>query len=219
MHDWCLSIQEAKSVQEQLSKLVSCRNTQTQEPVYIAGTDIWTSRTSSEGRAAVVVLKFPELCVVETAIEERELAFPYVPGYLSFREAPLILAAFSKLALVPDLVIADGQGIAHPRRLGLASHLGLHLGIPTIGCAKSRLCGSFEPVGIEPGSYSLLSDDREVIGAVVRTKRNVKPVFISIGHNIDLTTAIRRIMQYTKGYRLPEPSRIAHLSAGGRLVT
>lgn len=220
IHEWSLNYSEAKQIQGQLSPLVLCRNSHTLQPMYIAGTDIWTSRSSKLGRAAIVILKYPELSIVDTVFEERELSFPYVPGYLSFREAPLILAAFGKLSVIPDLVIVDGQGLAHPRRLGLASHLGLHIDIPTIGCAKSRLCGYHDPVHEEPGSYTYLFDDnKEIIGAVLRTKRNVKPLYISVGHNIDLLTAIQWIMHCIRGYRLPEPSRLAHLAAGRNPVT
>jgi deoxyribonuclease V len=140
-----------------------------------------------------------------------------VPGLLSFREAPLILAAFEKLTATPDLVFVDGQGIAHPRRIGLASHLGLCLGLPTIGCAKSRLCGEHETPGFAAGSYAELRDNGEVIGAAVRTRAGVKPVYVSIGHMIDLPSAIRRVLDCCRGYRLPEPTRLAHMAAGGNL--
>jgi deoxyribonuclease V len=140
-----------------------------------------------------------------------------VPGLLTFREAPLILAAFEKLKVAPDLVIVDGQGIAHPRRIGLASHLGLCLGLPTIGCAKSRLCGEHEMPGFEAGSYAELRDNGEVIGVVLRTRAGVKPVYVSIGHLIDLPSAVRTVLDCCRGYRLPEPTRLAHQAAGGNL--
>ena len=145
------------------------------------------------------------------------LYFPYIPGLLSFREAPLILAACEQLDLIPDLVLVDGQGIAHPRRFGLASHLGLFLNIPTIGCAKSLLCGAHEIPDSEPGNYAEIIDKSEIIGAALRTKPGVKPVYVSIGHKIDLETAIRWVMNCCRGYRLPEPARLAHLAAGGNL--
>lgn len=218
LHDWCLSINHAKQIQEQLSTQVICRDINADQPVYIAGADIWTSRSSTLGRAAVVLLEYPGLSVIDTAIEERELTLPYIPGYLSFREAPLMLAAFSKLSFKPDLAIIDGQGIAHPRRLGLASHLGLHLDIPTIGCAKSRLCGYHESVPETAGSFTYLFDNDEIIGALLRTKTKIKPLYISVGHNICLETSLHRVMQCCRGYRLPEPSRMAHLAAGGQCV-
>jgi deoxyribonuclease V len=143
--------------------------------------------------------------------------FPYVPGLLSFREAPLILAACERLRATPDLIMVDGQGIAHPRRFGLAAHLGLLLDTPAIGCAKSRLCGVSDMPGASPPSSCDLVDYGEVIGAVVRTKTNSQPLYISIGHKIDLTTAITRVLACCRGYRLPEPTRLAHLAAGGNL--
>jgi deoxyribonuclease V len=169
------------------------------------------------GRGAVVVLSYPELEIVEVQTVEDSIDFPYVPGLLTFREAPLTLAVCEKLTVTPDLILVDGQGIAHPRRLGLASHLGLFLDIPTVGCAKSRLCGSHSEPGDEPGSYAELLDNKEVIGAVLRTKSKVKPIYVSIGHKVDLEMAIYWTLQCCRGYRLPEPTRLAHLAAGGNL--
>jgi len=167
--------------------------------------------------SAVVVLSYPEMEVVQTEVTRGRLDFPYIPGLLSFREAPLMLATFQKLSTSPDLILVDGQGIAHPRRLGIAAHLGLFLEKPTIGCAKSLLCGSHEEPGIEPGDYTLITDRGEPIGAALRTKRGVKPVYVSIGHNIDLKTAVHWTMKSCRGYRLPEPTRFAHRMAGENL--
>jgi deoxyribonuclease V len=183
----------------------------------IAGVDVSVNRYAKTGTAAVVVLSYPEMEIVETGLVTKQVEFPYVPGLLSFREAQLILAAFEKLKVTPDLVIVDGQGIAHPRRIGLASHLGLCLGIPVIGCAKSRLIGEYEEPENEAGSYTELRDNDEVIGAVVRTKAGVKPVYVSIGHLIDLPSAVRMMLGCCRGYRLPEPTRLAHMAAGGNL--
>jgi len=169
------------------------------------------------GTAAVVVLRYPELRVVGIKSVAGPLGFPYIPGLLSFREAPLILAACEELKLVPDLIIVDGQGIAHPRRMGLASHLGLFLNIPTIGCAKSLLCGGHEVPAEEPGSYAEIIDGGEIIGAALRTKLGVKPVYVSIGHRLNLESAIHWVLKCCRGYRLPEPTRLAHLAAGGNL--
>jgi deoxyribonuclease V len=166
---------------------------------------------------AVVILSYPELRLVETKIVNEKLNFPYIPGLLSFRESPLVLAACEKLAITPDLILVDGQGIAHPRRMGLASHLGLFLNTPTIGCAKSRLCGTHKVPGVEPGSYAELTDNGEIIGAVLRTKLGASPVYVSIGHKVDLQTAIHWVLECCRGYRLPEPARLAHLAAGGNL--
>jgi len=179
--------------------------------------DISAGKREGMATAAVVVLNYPELRLVEMEIAQGELDFPYIPGLLSFRESPLTLAACQKLTTAPDLILVDGQGIAHPRRLGLASHLGLFLNMPTIGCAKSLLCGDHEAPMIEPGSYAEIADKDEIIGAALRTKLGVKPVYVSIGHKVDLNTAIYWVMNCCRGYRLPEPTRLAHLAAGGNL--
>jgi deoxyribonuclease V len=185
-------------------------------PHLVAGVDISVKRNGT-AKAAVVVLSFPDMEMIEVKTVEDDPPFPYVPGLLSFREAPLILAACEQLKVTPDLIMVDGQGIAHPRRFGLASHLGLILDIPAIGCAKSRLCGTFQMPGEEAGSFSELTDEDEIIGAVVRTKTGTNPLFISIGHRIDLPTAIERILECCRGYRLPQPTRLAHLAAGDNL--
>ncbi len=186
-------------------------------PRFIAGVDISVKRGLGLAVGAVVVLKYPELRLIETIIVSGELDFPYIPGLLSFRESPLTLAACERLTTIPDLILVDGQGIAHPRRMGLASHLGLFLDTPTVGCAKSLLCGSYEVPGTEPGSYTEVVDNGEVIAAALRTRQGVKPVYVSIGHKVDLQTAIRWVFECCRGYRLPEPTRLAHLAAGGNL--
>ncbi|MFC1846026.1 deoxyribonuclease V [Chloroflexota bacterium] len=216
LHSWKLDFDQAKSIQISLANKVSTKS-ELLTPRFIAGTDISIPRFSKMGLASVVVLRYPELDVVDIQTTEREISFPYIPGLLSFREVPLIIEAYQKISVKPDILIADGQGIAHPRRFGLASHIGVLLNIPSIGCAKSRLCGQHEPVAVEAGSYSKLIDNEETIGAVVRTKNNVKPVYVSIGHRIDLTSAIHWVMECCRGYRLPEPCRLAHLSAGKKL--
>jgi deoxyribonuclease V len=212
-HSWHVTITQAKEIQVKLAKEVSrvCNITTLR---FIAGVDISVNRFSKTGTGAVVILSYPALKLVETRVVTHRIDFPYVPGLLSFREAPLVLAAFKKISITPDLVFVDGQGIAHPRRMGIASHLGLILGIPTIGCAKSRLCGEHEMPGKLAGSHAELKDNGEVIGAVLRTKSGVKPLYVSIGHMIDLPSAIRYIMACCRGYRLPEPTRLAHLVAG-----
>ncbi len=147
---------------------------------------------------------------VETVTAQQETRFPYIPGLLSFREAPVCLEAVAKLGQPPDLFMIDGQGVAHPRRLGLASHLGLFFDKPTIGCAKSRLIGKFEEPGAERGAWSPLRDGEETIGAVVRTRSRVKPVFVSVGHKCTLEDAIRITLACATRYRIPEPTRLAH---------
>lgn len=216
LHSWQVSIDEAGDIQKRLASLVS-RKSEVIIPRFIAGVDISVNKAGGMGVGAVVVLSYPELELVETKVVKGKLNFPYIPGFLSFRESPLILAACEQLTLTPDLILVDGQGIAHPRRMGLASHLGLFLNTPTIGCAKSRLCGSHDESGYEPGSYAEVIDRGEVIAAALRTKRGVKPVYVSIGHKLDLPSAIQWVMDCCRGYRLPEPTRLAHLAAGGNL--
>jgi len=211
-----MTTSEAIKLQNELAGEVSRRGDIT-APHLIAGADISVNRFARTGTAAVVVLSYPGLEPVEIKVVTDRLNLPYIPGLLSFREAPLILAACGELTVVPDVLMVDGQGIAHPRRLGLASHLGLFLDIPTIGCAKSRLCGHHDEPGNEAGSHAELLDDGEVIGAVVRTRTGVKPLYISIGHKIDLPAAVRRVLECCRGYRLPEPTRLAHQAAGGHL--
>jgi deoxyribonuclease V len=216
LHSWQVTTTQAFDIQLKLASQVS-RTDEVKNPRFIAGVDISVDRVRDEARGAVVVLSYPELKVVETQVVEGRVEFPYVPGLLSFREAPLTLATFERLETTPDLVLFDGQGIAHPRRLGLAAHLGLFLDTPTIGCAKSRLCGHHDTPGLEPGGFAELVDGEEVIGAALRTKLGTNPVYVSIGHKISLESAIGWVMQCCRGYRLPEPTRLAHLAAGGKL--
>jgi deoxyribonuclease V len=161
--------------------------------------------------AAVVVLRTADWTILETQETVGRASFPYIPGLLTFREAPILLELFSNLKTRPDAVILDGQGQAHPRRLGFASHVGLWLDVPCVGCAKSRLVGSYREPGKRPGSMSPLRDGNEVIGSIVRTKKGVKPVYVSVGNRIDLASAIRLVLHCCQGYRLPEPTRQAHL--------
>jgi len=189
----------------------------TDAPRLVAGVDISARDARGMVKGAVVVLSYPELALVETSVVECKVDFPYVPGLLSFREAPAAVAAFEKLTLAPDLILVDAQGIAHPRRFGFASHLGLLLDTPTIGCAKSILCGRHGPLGLESGSYAELIDNDEVVGAALRTKERTTPIYVSIGHKMDLPDAIKYVTACCRGYRIPEPTRLAHLAAGGRI--
>jgi len=216
LHSWQVSVAQALDIQRRLASQVS-RNGEVATPHFIAGVDISAQKAQGMATGAVVVLNYPELRLVETKVVQAKLDFPYIPGLLSFRESPLTLAACERLSVTPDLILVDGQGIAHPRRLGLASHLGLLLNTPTIGCAKSLLCGVHEVPGVEPGSYAEIVDRGEVIGVALRTKLGVKPIYVSIGHKVDLQTAIYWAMKCCRGYRLPEPTRLAHLAAGGNL--
>ena len=216
LHSWQVGITQALDIQHKLAAQVS-KKCEVDAPRFIAGVDIAVRREKGMGTAAVVVLQYPGLMLVEAKVVDGKIDFPYVPGLLSFRESPLALAAFQSLGTIPDLILVDGQGVAHPRRMGLASHLGLFLNTPTIGCAKSRLCGMHEMPGVEPGRYARLIDRGEIIGAVLRTKFDVNPVYVSIGHKVDLQTAIYWVLECCRGYRLPEPTRLAHLAAGGHL--
>lgn len=216
LHNWKINVEQAKEIQRQLA-LKILRSGEVVSPKYIAGVDIASGKAGGTARAAVVVLSYPGLQLVELEVAQGKLELPYIPGLLSFRESPLILAALSKIKISPDIIMVDGQGIAHPRRLGIASHLGLLLDTPTIGCAKSRLCGSSIMPGDEPGSYEKITDNGEIIGATLRTKTGVKPLYISTGHKINLENAVYWIMKCCRGYRLPEPTRLAHLAAGGNL--
>jgi deoxyribonuclease V len=216
LHSWNLSYSRAREVQAELACKVEFTRLKKSLKL-IAGIDCAFSRDGERIFAVVVVLRPPQFELVETVSASRKVTFPYIPGLLSFREAPVCIAAVEKLQNQPDLFMIDGQGIAHPRRLGLAAHLGLFLDQPTIGCAKSRLTGTYEEPPLEKGTYRLLKDKKrkqntqsEIIGAVVRTRTNVKPVFVSVGHKCLLEDAVRVVLDCAVGYRLPEPTRLAH---------
>jgi len=216
LHNWNLSYSRAREVQSDLACKVEFTRLK-KSPKLVAGIDCALSKDGERIFAVVVVLRPPQFELVETVSASRKVTFPYIPGLLSFREAPVCVAAVEKLRNQPDVFIIDGQGIAHPRRLGLAAHLGLFLDQPTIGCAKSRLTGTYEEPPLDKGAYSLLKDEKgkqntqsEIIGAVVRTRANVKPVFVSVGHKCLLEDAIRVVLICSVGYRLPEPTRLAH---------
>ena len=217
MSRWNINVAQAKQVQREWSIQVSTKN-EFINYHSIAGVDISVANSNKTACAAIVTLNYPRLDIIEVKTAEGNLTFPYIPGLLSFREIPLIFAAYQKLLTKPDLLLVDGQGIAHPRRFGLASHLGVLLNIPSIGCAKSRLCGHHKPLPIERNAHVELIDNNETIGAVLRTKTNVKPVYISIGHKIDLPSAIHWTLKCTRGYRLPEPTRLAHFAASGKTL-
>ncbi|MCE2412772.1 deoxyribonuclease V [Candidatus Poribacteria bacterium] len=214
LHSWDVSPAEARRLQNELRTQV-VKTDQFGKINTVAGVDIGLKKDIA--RASVVVLSFPELQVVDSVVTESPVRFPYIPGLLSFREIPPLLTAFTQLQTEPDLVIVDGQGIAHPRRFGLASHLGLILDKPTIGCAKSRLWGRYEEPEAEQGSYTCLMDKDEVIGTVVRTRNNVRVVYISIGHRISLDSARTLTLACCRGYRLPETTRYAHNAASSKV--
>ncbi|WP_298407572.1 deoxyribonuclease V [uncultured Chloroflexus sp.] len=184
----------------------------------VAGVDAGFEQDGAVIRAAVVVLRFPELTPVDYALVRQPVTFPYVPGLLAFREAPAIMTALDRLRMPPDLVICDGHGIAHPRRCGIACHIGVLLDLPTIGCAKQRLIGRFTPPVPERGACSSLSDGHEQIGWVLRTRADAQPVFVSPGHRVSLDRAPELVMACTTRFRLPETTRFAHrLASHGQL--
>jgi deoxyribonuclease V len=208
LHDWNLEPEAAIALQRELAQRI-VREDQLGEVHCVAGVDMALNEESGMARAAVVLLSYPDLEMLERHVYEEPVRMPYIPGLLSFREAPCVLGAFARLRQQPDLVMVDGQGIAHPRRLGIASHLGLWLDLPTIGCGKSILVGHHAHLSEEQGSWVPLVDKGETIGAVVRTRAHVKPMIISSGHRISLETSLRYVLACCRGYRLPEPTRQA----------
>lgn len=206
-HGWDLSVAEAKAVQLELAARVE-RADRLGAVHAVAGVDVAYGR-GNPLRAAAAVLAFDGLQVLETATATLRARFPYVPGYLSFREVPALLAVLARITVRPDLILCDGQGIAHPRRFGLASHLGVLTGLPTIGVAKSRLVGEHAEPGMSRGDWVPLMDKGETIGAVLRTRAGVRPIYVSIGHRLGLETAIHLVLACTTRFRLPETTRIA----------
>jgi deoxyribonuclease V len=211
LHPWNLTPKEAVALQKQLADRVRSRPALKRYRT-IAGVDASYTRFSPICYAAIAVWDAKTGTVEQVVGVRAETTFPYVPGLLSFREIPPLLQAFAKLDRPPDVVMVDGQGYAHPRRFGIACHLGVLLDVPTIGCAKSRLLGTYDDPGTDTGSFSPLLDKEEVIGRVVRTKNRTNPLFISVGHRIDLESAMRVVLESGRGYRVPEPTRQAHLA-------
>jgi deoxyribonuclease V len=209
-HGWDLSPKEAIQIQKELRSKVIIAPFMENSLRLIAGVDVGLPRGAKKERAAIVVLDYATMERVDQATAEIPISFPYVPGLLSFREMPVILAALERLETRPDLFVVDGHGYAHPRRFGLACHLGVWLDMATIGCGKSVLAGKPAALLNPRGSVALLRDRDETIGASVRTREGVKPVYISIGHRTDLNSAIRIILNCGRGVRLPEPIRWAH---------
>jgi deoxyribonuclease V len=213
IHPWEVDVKEAKSIQRRIvdSLVLEWLDTEVE---FVAGCDVSSAKGEDDIYAAVVVMELPTMRVIERSYAQAKAIFPYIPGLLSFREGPVLLSAFEELETKPQVVLLDGQGIAHPRGVGLASHIGLFLDLPTIGCAKSRLVGEYGPVGENVGDLSpLLFEGREV-GAVLRTKPNVKPIFVSPGHRMTTDAAVKLVMKMVRGYRLPEPTRQADILVG-----
>ncbi|VGO21379.1 deoxyribonuclease V [Pontiella sulfatireligans] len=209
MHAWNVSPKEAVKIQHALQDHVKLKD-DFGEIKTIAGVDVGFEKNNTITRAAIAVLDFQTLEMVETAIARHPTTFPYVPGLLSFREIPAVLEAMLKLDAMPDLLLCDGQGIAHPRRFGIATHLGLLVDIPAIGVAKSRLTGTHDEVPLEKGSHVPLMDKGEQIGVVLRTRTNVKPLYISPGHRVSIKSSHELVMKCVTRYRLPETTRRAH---------
>lgn len=210
LHPWDVDYASARKIQERLRGKIVRRG----GPVnvrLIAGADVSYDKSDDRFYAAVVVMSFPQLSIIEEVTATGVTGFPYIPGMLTFREGPIVLRAFERLKHMPDLVIFDGQGVAHPRGFGLAAHLGLLLGLPSIGCAKTRLCGEHAQPGPNVSDCSPLTYGGRTIGMVVRTRAGVKPVFVSVGHRISLARAVRWVVRSCRGFRLPEPTRQAHI--------
>ena len=215
-HDWHLNIDQTLAIQRRPQAKVS-RSGQVSNPRFIAGVGISAGKAQGMAQVAAIVLSYPAPRLLETSLAQGKLDFPYILGLLSYRELLLILAACHKLSVTPDLILVDGQGVAHPRRMGLACHLGLFLDRPTIGCAKSRFCASYQAPGDKSGSYSEVVDKGEIMGVALQPRPSVKPVYVSTGHKIDLVNSTYWVLKCCRGYRLPEPARLAHLVVGGSL--
>lgn len=213
---WPQTPTEAIALQQTLRSQVHLQDDLPSAVESVAGVDAGFESNGTVTRAAVVVLEFPSLQLVDYALKKRPTTFPYVPGLLSFREIPTVLDALAALQHTPDLILCDGQGVAHPRRLGIASHLGLIVDLPTIGVAKSRLTGTHAAIPKEKGQWVPLLDDHETIGAVLCSRSNTKPLYISPGHRISLETALKYVLRCTPRYRLPETTRLADRLASNR---
>jgi deoxyribonuclease V len=212
-HDWNLTPSEAIALQQELRReVISDRPLDLDRIELLAGVDV--SVKNEQSQAAIVVATYPGFLVIETVLARRPTPFPYIPGLLSFREGPVLEEAFEKLRSEPDVFLFDGMGIAHPRRIGIASHMGLWLQRPTIGCGKTLLCGRYKDLGEEKGSSAPLIDKGETIGVALRTRTAKNPMFISPGHMADIPTAAELVLRCSPKYRLPEPIRLAHNAAG-----
>ncbi len=214
LHPWKVTVQEAIRIQEELKDRVIVQRSLISVKT-IGGADVAYSEDRNLLFGAIVVLSFPNMELLDTATAIGKTSFPYIPGLFSFREGPILIKAFQKLRQKPGVMIYDGQGIAHPRGLGLASHLGLWLDLPSVGCAKTPLLGEWDTPGPFRGSFQWIRSNQKAIGAVVRTRDGVKPLFISPGHKIDLMTSINLVLESCRGFRIPEPLRRAHQLAQG----
>lgn len=213
LHNWHLSPAQAVRIQQLLaSRIIDSTPLDLNAIRTVAGVDVSVKNNISQ--AAIVVLRFPTFEVLEIVRAQRPTTFPYITGLLSFREGPVLEDAFTRLQTEPDVLLFDGMGRIHPRRIGIAAHMGLWLERPTIGVGKTHLLGTYDAVPETRGGYALLRDRGEVLGAVLRTRERVKPVYVSVGHRADLDSALALVMACTTRYRLPEPIRAAHNAAG-----
>jgi deoxyribonuclease V len=212
LHKWDLSAKDAIRTQYRIKDMYVKKKLLSKNVRYIAGVDVSVKGDTS--KAAIVVLTYPALETVQAVTHKMKTRFPYVPGLLSFREGPVVLECIKKLSIEPDLFVFDGQGLAHPRKTGLATHMGIILNKPSIGVAKSHLYGSFKEPGMKKGNHSPIKDkDGNPIGAVVRTRDNTKPVYVSPGHLIDIDSSVRIVLACSPKYKIPEPTRAAHQAA------
>ena len=209
LHSWEVSVEEAIRIQENLRTKIILRKTFPRVRT-VGGADVSYQKEGEFLFGAMVVLSFPQMETLEVATAAGKISFPYLPGLLTFREGPILIKTFENLRIRPDVLIFDGQGIAHPRGIGLATHLGIWFGLPSIGCAKTALLGESATPRPSKGSFALIQKDGREVGAVLRTKDRVRPVFVSPGHRIDLPASIRLVLKCCQGFRIPEPLRRAH---------
>ena len=210
-HSWNLSVKQARELQKKLAQKIQIR-TMPRQIKTVAGCDVAYNKESEQLIAGMVILRFPDLTIIDEITVSEPITFPYIPGYLSFREAPAILNLIKSYHRSIDLFLFDGHGIAHPRGLGIAAHIGVLINKPSIGCAKKRLIGTFEVPGEQKGSQTELYYEGRVVGRVVRTKDRVKPIFISIGHAVNLGESVDFVLNCCLKYRLPEPTRLADVA-------
>ena len=216
LHNWDLSPKAAIALQKELApQLISDTPLDIAGITSVAGIDV--SIKNNVSRAAVVVMRYPDLNIIETACAQEDTRYPYIPGLLAFREGPVVLAALAKLQSEPDVFIFDGMGQIHPRKLGIAAHLGLWLRRPTIGCGKTHYVGEYQAPGLDKGCRTILTYRDEQLGIVLRTRTNIKPVYVSVGHLAEINSAAELLLSCTPRYRLPEPIRAAHKLAAGLL--